>query len=224
MEIKGYRGSVVTVFYTGLGGGGGRNRLCRKPLPEEVCFNADSVPAEAVMLICPPLVKQWRTSTVEEGKCIMKTYSSGQQREGGEGREREGGYSAEEAHTGSKHGMFFIPPMPTLLHSYPITDPSEGGDILFSVWDCIRPTAPCTTSAHMHTQTHTHISAPHQILQLDEEHQWEQWTSGQTMDTASRPARQPRISWLTPQNVVFLKNDRPFKLHSKEWNSCMYQK
>lgn len=55
MEIKGYRGSVVTVFYTGLGGGGGgRNRLCRKPLPEEVCFNADSVPAEAVMLICPP--------------------------------------------------------------------------------------------------------------------------------------------------------------------------
>ena len=94
--------------------------------------------------------------------------------------------------------------MPTLLHSYPITDPSEGDDILFSVWDCIRPTALCTTSAHMHTQTHTHISAPHQILQLDEEHQWEQWTSGQTMDIASRPACQPRISWLTPQFFFFL--------------------
>lgn len=26
-------------------------RLCRKPLPEDVCFNADSVPVEAVMLI-----------------------------------------------------------------------------------------------------------------------------------------------------------------------------
>lgn len=51
--------------------------------------------------------------------------------------------------------------MPTLLHSYPITDPSEGGDILFSVWDCIRPTTPCTTSAHMHTQTHTHSFQHH---------------------------------------------------------------
>lgn len=33
------------------GGGCGRNRLCRKPLAGEVCFNADSVPAEAVLLI-----------------------------------------------------------------------------------------------------------------------------------------------------------------------------
>lgn len=33
------------------GCGRGRDRLCRKPLPEEVCFNADNVPVEAVMLI-----------------------------------------------------------------------------------------------------------------------------------------------------------------------------
>lgn len=32
-------------------GGGRAGRLCTKPLPEDVCFNADNVPVEAVMLI-----------------------------------------------------------------------------------------------------------------------------------------------------------------------------
>lgn len=37
---------VVLLVCFFLGGG-----LCRKPLPEDVCFNADRVPVEAVMLI-----------------------------------------------------------------------------------------------------------------------------------------------------------------------------
>lgn len=32
----------------------GGTDYAEKPLPEEVCFNADRVPAEAVMLISPP--------------------------------------------------------------------------------------------------------------------------------------------------------------------------
>lgn len=48
-------------YWYGVGGGG---RLCRKPLPQDVCCNADSVPVEAVMLICP-LVTPRTTSVVD---------------------------------------------------------------------------------------------------------------------------------------------------------------
>lgn len=55
-NIDGVRRSMVGVvlLVLGRGGGGGvcgGGGLCRKPLPEDVCFNADNVPVEAVMLI-----------------------------------------------------------------------------------------------------------------------------------------------------------------------------
>lgn len=49
VELEGLRWEWC--YWYGVGGGAGRNRLCRKPLPEDVCFNADGVPVEAVMLI-----------------------------------------------------------------------------------------------------------------------------------------------------------------------------
>lgn len=144
------------------GAGGGRNRLCRKPLPEEVCFNADRVPAEAVMLICP-LVKCCRMSTVEEGKCTMKTYSWDPQRDGVGDR----GHSAVEGHRKPTRHVF-IPPMSMPLHSnaawllwWRRGVGVGGGRVVCNAQ---------TTSAN----TQTHASPPNQILQLDEEHQWEQ--------------------------------------------------
>lgn len=157
----------------GLGG----SRLCRKPLPEDVCFNADSVPVEAVMLICP-LVTHRTTSVVD---AWWKPIASACREQVGGRTEHRGG--PQEANTAC---FYPFSASPSTLLTY--ADPSGGG-ILFSDSDCINPH---TASTHMHS----HISAAHQILQLDEEYQWEQWASGQTMDSASRPARQPWISWL----------------------------
>lgn len=96
----------LSTLVLGSEAAGGRNRLCRQPTPEEVCFNADKVPVEAAMLICPH-VKRCRTSAVEEGKCTMKTRKL---------RPREGEDTAQRKRTGSKHGVFFIPTMPMPLH------------------------------------------------------------------------------------------------------------
>lgn len=129
--------------WRGEGDGGRRTRLCRKPLPQEVCFNADRVPVEAVMLICP-LVKYCSTPAVEEGKRTMKTCSSEPRR--AEGGRREGGEPWKL--TGSKHSVFLSLQCQcccTPAHS----DPSKGGYILFSEWIASASITPT------HTHTHT---------------------------------------------------------------------
>lgn len=179
-------GVVLLVWFFFSGG-----RLCRKPLPEDVCFNADSVPVEAVMLISPPCYSQDSV----HGGCVMKTYSCGLQRASGRRTEHRGG--PQEANTACFLSLQCQPfYTPTLR--WPIWG---GGHLVFRV-DCIKPHI---TSTHMHS----HISAAHQILQLDEEYQWEQWASGQTMDSASRPARQPRISWLIWQKNIISPSGCP---------------
>lgn len=90
----------------------------------------------------------------------MKTYSSGLQR--AEGRED----GAEEAHRKQTCRVFYpFSASPSAL--LPHADPSGGGGHLVFRVGCI----------HAHTTStlmHSHISAAHQILQLDEEYQWEQ--------------------------------------------------
>lgn len=87
---------------------------------------------------------------MEEGKCTMKTYSCGPQRErGGGGEDTE-----HWKHTGSKRGVFLSLQCQcfyTLTHS----DPSEGGLHLVFRVNCIRPHNTHTAHRHTHTQTCT---------------------------------------------------------------------
>lgn len=76
----------------------------------------------------------------------MKTYSSGQQ------RERDGGYSAEEAHRKQTRHVFY-PSSANRAALLPHSDPSEGGDILFSEWIASTPTPPPPTHTHTHFST-----------------------------------------------------------------------
>lgn len=81
----------------------------------------------------------------------MKTYSSGQQRERGEGA---GGHSAEEAHRKQTRHVFY-PSNANAATLLPHSDRSKGGGILFSEWIASAPTTPYTTSTHMHTHFNT---------------------------------------------------------------------
>lgn len=93
----------------------------------------------------------------------MKTYSSGLQRAGG----REHG--ARRRPTGSKHGMFFIPPVPALLHSYPTLTHlglGGGGDT---------PTPPPPTCTHTFQQ-HTRFYSWMKSINGSSERGARQWT------------------------------------------------
>lgn len=177
------RGSGVTVFCIGVGGGG-RNRLCRKPLPEEVCFNADSVPVEAIMLIWPP---RYTVKNVRSGREEM--HHENLQLRPAE-REREMEDTVQRKHTGSKHGMFFIPPVPTGLHSYPTLTRLRGVTSCFQ--SGLHP-----PPHHLHSHTHTHTFQHHTRF-----YSWMKSINGSSERVArqwTRPARQPRISWLMLQ-------------------------
>lgn len=61
----------------------------------------------------------------------------------------------QRKHTGSKHGMFFIPPMPTLLHSYPTLTRPRGVTSCFQSGSHPPPQPPHHLHPRTHTNTHT---------------------------------------------------------------------